>query len=69
MRENKIRTFGTYARGRVWGRAGYNIAIGIEDARFYFGNLTEAKSAACKVKGFLPSEVKWTGINASLYET
>lgn len=64
----KIRTFGTYSRGRLWGRSGYSIAIGIEDARFYFGNLTEAKSAACKQKGLLISEVKWTGINNSLYE-
>ena len=48
-----------YRKGTLWGRDGYEIAIGYTDYRFYFGTLREAKNAACERFCTKPSLLKW----------
>lgn len=48
-----------YRKGALWGRDGYEIAIGYTDYRFYLGTLREAKNAACERFCTKPSLLKW----------
>lgn len=48
-----------YRKGVLWGKDGYWIAVGYTDERFYFGNLTEAKRAACAMFCTVPSYLDW----------
>lgn len=51
-------------KGRLWGRPGYQIAIGIEDGAFYFGTLREAKAAAVAARGADPKNINWIDMGA-----
>lgn len=59
MKKQTEKTLGMYEKGMMWGRDGYWISIGIEDALFFFGNLRTAKSASCAKKFIRPADVKW----------
>ena len=54
---------GWFEKGSLWGKAGYSIAIGLEDFLFYFGDLEEAKRAACERHGINPRLVTWHKMN------
>ena len=50
---------GYYKKGTLWGRDGYEIALGYTDYRFFFGTLGEAKKAACERVCTSPKTVNW----------
>ena len=54
---------GYFEKASLWGKAGYNIAIGeTGEFLFYFGSLETAKRAACNRYGIPPQMVTWRKI-------
>ena len=51
---------GWFEKSSLWGKSGYNIAIGeTGEFLFYFGSLETAKLAACERHGIAPHLVNW----------